>query len=190
MTIAKREKVILLTVLGAALYGLYSLVFAPSSASVPGYPQAELKASNRWIGDLAKEIDSAKGESTGAYILGKAATEWASKPFLPNGLPREVKVDKEPSAPLDRAPGWHFSGYLETPTRRLAVINGLEYEEGEWLQDAGYKVTRILPTHVVIEALKTQIKSMVPLDEALEVFDSKETHKSENAKRAMTDHES
>jgi hypothetical protein len=189
MTLTKREKVILLIVLGAALYGLYSLVLGPSSAGVPDHSQAELNALNQLIDEIAKEMDSAKSESTGAYILGKAATEWSAKPFLPKGLPSEVKEEKKSSAHLAREPEWHFSGYLETPTRCLAVINGLEYEEGDWLEEVGYRVAQIFPTHVVVETLDTQTRSIVPLEETLEVFDSKESSRIENEKRAISDHE-
>ena len=70
------------------------------------------------------------------------------------------------------------------------MINGMEYEEGEWLESGGHKVAQILPTHVVIERLESQVKTIVPLDESSKFFDSIDPPQFEKAKRANAGHES
>ncbi len=191
MNLAKREKIIVLALILTALYGLYSLVFAPTSASGPQDSHPEIEALKAFTRNLAKEMDATNDKSKALYIIEKAAAAWYAEPFLQNDLPRDgVKVPKELPASPAGAPRWHFSGFLEAGPKRLAVINGMEYEEGEWLEDGGHKVAQILPTHVVIEVLETQVKTIVPLDESLEFFDSGEIPPFEKAQRAIAGHES
>ena len=191
MNLAKREKIIAMALILTALYGLYSLVFAPTSVSGPQDSHPEIEALNTFTRNIAEEMDPADDTSTVLYIIEKAGAKWPAKPFLQSGLPRdEAKGSKEPPASPADAPQWHFSGFLETGARRLAVINGMEYEEGEWLESGGHKVAQILPTHVVIERLESQVKTIVPLDESSKFFDSVDPPQFEKAKRANAGHES
>jgi hypothetical protein len=52
--------------------------------------------------------------------------------------------------------------------RKLAIINGVEYETGEELKFAGYIVERIEPLKVVIRDKEKQTIIIVPIKE--EVF--------------------
>jgi uncharacterized protein YdeI (BOF family) len=52
--------------------------------------------------------------------------------------------------------------------KRLAIINGVEYETGEELELAGYIVERIEPLKLVIRDKEKQITIIVPIEK--EVF--------------------
>ncbi len=191
MKLCKREKITILVLVLTALYGLYSLIFAPTSASGPHDRHPEIKALKTFAQNLSKDIEGTTDKSAALYVIEKAAAKWPEIPFMRNSLPTdEVQVSEKPPAPLADASRWHFSGFLETAAQRLAVINGVEYQEGEWLEDGGHKVAQILQSHVVIESLETQARTVVPLEESMEFFDSEENPRSGKARRANAGHES
>jgi len=74
----------------------------------------------------------------------------------------EIAEQVERSAP---EAGFTYSGYLEIGDRRLAIINGIEYETGDELAMGGYIVRGIYPNRVVIEVKWRKEKIIVPLEE-------------------------
>ena len=191
MNLCKREKIIILALVLTALYGLYSLVFAPASASGPYDRHPEIKALKTFTQNLSEDIKGTTDKPTVLYVLEKAAARWPEKPFMRSPLPTdEGRVSENPPAPPADVSRWHFPGFLETTAQRLAVINGMEYQEGEWLEDGGHKIAQISHTHVVIESLETHTKTVVPLDESMEFFDSGENPRSGKAGRTNAGHES
>ena len=43
-----------------------------------------------------------------------------------------------------------YSGYIETPHRRVAIINGIEYVVGDQLDKSVYKIQHSAPTQVIL----------------------------------------
>ena len=58
-----------------------------------------------------------------------------------------------------------YSGYLEVDRKRMAIINGMEYREGEGLDIKGYVLKSVSPSSVVIENRGTGATINVPLQE-------------------------
>ena len=77
---------------------------------------------------------------------------------------REVKIGDRPDTvkPLDII----YTGYLEMGPKRLAIINGMEYESGESLAKGGHTVGLIYPDKVVIVTRDNNQKVAVPLVES------------------------
>ena len=68
---------------------------------------------------------------------------------IPKAQAPELKAEsqKKPDRPL---PNLVYSGFLEVGSKRLAIINGMEYEAGDKLDPGGFTIKSILPTRVMI----------------------------------------
>lgn len=61
-----------------------------------------------------------------------------------------------------------YSGYIETPYRRVAIINGIEYVVGDLLDQSVYTIHHIAPTQVILASPQQRTVSL-PLVESWEV---------------------
>lgn len=141
----KREKIIL-AVMGVALlcaaYVFLSDRSSPQTNVVTEQNLASVKAfSAQLTEDLKKDILTGPDR----YVLERAEAEWASDPFLGKKLSSAVET-------AGGQPGiFAYSGYLEAGRKRLAIINGMEYQVGEQLEPGGYVVLSIDPEKVILE---------------------------------------
>jgi hypothetical protein len=60
-----------------------------------------------------------------------------------------------------------YSGYVETPRHRVAVINGIEYAVGDRLDQSSYTLRQITPQQVLIDAPQQRMLA-IPLVEGWE----------------------
>ena len=49
--------------------------------------------------------------------------------------------------------------------KNIAILNGLEYEEGEELEKSGFIIRKIFPEQVIIEIKGKQKEIAIPLEE-------------------------
>ena len=62
-----------------------------------------------------------------------------------------------------------YTGFLQVEDSLLAVVNGMEYETGEQLNQAGYYIKSISPAKVVIGIANNSKTIILPLDEDVSV---------------------
>jgi hypothetical protein len=145
----KREKIIL-AVMGVALlcaaYVFLSDRSSPQTNVVTEQNLASVKAfSAQLTEDLKKDILTGLDR----YVLERAEAEWASDPFLGKKLSSAVETA---GGAAGGQPGiFAYSGYLEAGRKKLAIINGMEYQVGEQLEPGGYVVLSIDPEKVILE---------------------------------------
>ncbi|MBK5101160.1 MAG: hypothetical protein JJE15_09245 [Desulfobacteraceae bacterium] len=158
----KREKVILIVMFLAVIYAVYALFLsAPKNAS-PVPSGEELKGLQALVDELKQNLQKENLSEADTYVLEKVNAEWGPDPFL------EKKIEQKTSSALDGLPediNLNYYGYLEIGKRRVAIINGMEYETGEELELEGYVVRGIYPTKAVIEIRARQSKITLPLVE-------------------------
>jgi len=165
---SKREKIILFAVLVAVLYGAYSLFLdTPSKRATvdSGMKKSEL---NKVIADVTGNLTKEILDTTDTYIIARAEAEWESDPFYKTELPKKPKVSKVRKrrvVPLKQKVDLTYSGYVEMGDKRLAIINGIEYEIGEELGLGGYVVERIEAFEVVIRHKEKLGTITIPLKE-------------------------
>ena len=162
---SKREKIILIITGLTILYGGYIFLFTDSSETGRIDPEKKLKELNRFVSDVAKSLSRKDLSGKETYVLDRASARWAKDPFL-------EKVELSPESRKDIeietsaiAKSFSYLGYLEMGNRKLAVINGMEYEIGEELGQAGYIVKGIFPTRVVIGPAGENIEITLSLEE-------------------------
>lgn len=157
----KREKIILGFMLGALLYGGYSLWRIPSSDDGGMITEKELASAKGLSLKLAEELRKESLTDIERYMLEQARAEWVGDPFLGQNLPMSAGTGKrEPERPIANLA---YTGYVEVSSKKkLAIINGMEYQVGEQLESGGYAVHSIEPDKIVLEDLNTQARIVVP----------------------------
>jgi len=164
---SKREKIILMVMATVVLYGVYSLFFS-APAKVVGTGSAKS------IGEIKKfvtEVTTGMKEdytTRGVFIIEQAKSEWIRDPFLTLRAPQKTAVvtDNGPAA-AEIAPemSYTYSGYIQMGERKLAIINGIEYEAGDELDGGEQIVKRIEPLRVVIGPQNNNDNLTLQLDE-------------------------
>lgn len=144
-----REKIIVGLAVLAVAYGAVEL-FLPRVASAPPKLAQTNEGLTAFIAKVAEFAKPVAGNA-GAAILEKAEAEWRQNPFLkiqkPPPPPEPVSEKKAQEKGTARLA---YSGYLDMGGRRLAIINGLEYEAGDKVEPGGLTIKSILPNKVIM----------------------------------------
>jgi len=145
----KREKIILAVMGVALLCAAYILLSDRSSPQTNVATERNLASVKAFSAQLTEDLK--KDNLTGAdrYVLGWAEAEWAGDPFLAKKLSSVVETARGSTG--GQPDNFAYSGYLEAGRKRLAVINGMEYQVGEQLEPGGYVVLSIDPEKVILE---------------------------------------
>jgi hypothetical protein len=158
----KREKIVVFAALVAVIYAAYSLFMASPSKQTNIDTNKKKTEITQFIANLSEGLDKDALQKTDIYIIARAEAEWEKDPFLKTELAKESKMPKQQEV------SFSYSGYIKMGDKKLAIINGVEYETGEELKLAGYIVERIEPLKVVIRGKEKQTIIIVPIKE--EVF--------------------
>jgi len=159
----KREKIILGLMAIAILYAAFD--FLTSGKKDPkaemGQKTAEL---NTFVTDLTTSLGKDSSNSLGLLVFSRAEKEWTQDPFLDT---KALKSWTEAKMPVKAAPKVEFvyTGYLEIDRKRMAIINGTEYREGDALDVQGFVLRTVAPTRVAIEERATKKLLNLPLQE-------------------------
>lgn len=160
-----REKIIVGLMVLTVGYGAIELLLprakvAPSSA----LPVQSAEGLNAFITKVADAVKAGAADA-GSLVIQKAEAAWKEDPFMVirKAAPQaaEKAASKEPQRPL---PNMTYSGFLEIGGKRLAIINGMEYEAGERLGTGGLTVKSVLPTKVIMTSSQGEI--VLPLQES------------------------
>jgi hypothetical protein len=157
---SKREKIILAAALVALLIAAFILFSGPSSLEMDVGKEKELAAVKALSTQLTQDVKTEALTDTQKYILERAEADWPTDPFL------KSKLSTVPALGAGRAgqgsADFVYTGYLDVGNRRLAIINGLEYLEGEQLETGGYVVRSIDPERVVLEDIGKHGQITIP----------------------------
>jgi len=160
----KREKIIVGIMVLTVGYGAIELLLprTKTGAAVPAAPSAESLSAF-----ISKVADTAKGAASesSALVIKKAEAGWKQDPFLvirkPPPPAAEARAPKEAVRP---ALNLTYSGFLETGPKRLAIINGMEYEAGDRVNPGGFSIKSILPNKVIMTSAQGEV--VLPLQES------------------------
>jgi hypothetical protein len=166
---SKREKIIVGFMVAAILYGGYNFLFSHSAGGKKNSYRQPLVGASAFVADLVKQIQAADTTATDTKILEKSATAWQKDPFLvvektdvaeegPEKKPEIIAAGKLTGA-------FRYSGYMEMGNRKLAIINGMEYLEGDQLAIQGAVLKKITPGEVQIYVETEKGIVVVPIDD-------------------------
>ena len=144
--------------------GVYMIFFdsPKKTTAINSEGARELELLNTFITKVAEKTKTGPSKKQ-AYILNKAQTVWKQDPFV-ELEPKKEREDTGPEPVLDAKV--KYTGFLQMGDRRLAIINGIEYEAGDQLEQGGFVIRRILPNHVVVVPPGKNKKTMIlPMEE-------------------------
>jgi len=161
--LGKRQMIILGVMAIAVLYAAVDFLAPKKKASAPDMTQktAELSA---FVTDLTAGLGK---DTTKNLIFSRAEKEWTHDPFLDAKSYRAWSKARETVKEGGAAPKIEFTytGYLEMGRKRIAIINGIEYKEGEPLDIKGFVLKSVSPARVAIENRTTRATLNIPLQE-------------------------
>ena len=146
---SKREKIILVLMALTVMYGFYALFLeSPRPRRTAVASGSKLDAFNKFITNVA-ELTKGGLSEIDSYIIEHIPSKWTKDPLL---NAKDFRFDPDDKGTVDEGIrlGIKYSGFLEMGDRKLAIINGMEYESGEKLLDSAHIVGSIDPTFVTI----------------------------------------
>ena len=148
---SKREKIIIAVALGFIVYGIYSLFFGTKQKLSMPQKGNDIKS---LISGIKEGIEKKKIRDREIYIIEVSRLDFPKDPFE---IPK-VKVEKKrEEGKIQEVIKLHYFGFLEYNGEKIAIIDGLDYKEGERLKDMQeYVVKSIDPNKVVIQNIITQ----------------------------------
>lgn len=159
----KRQIIILAITAIAVLYAGYELLIAGPAAKKAGKAAAPVEEKAVLAG-LTGDILSNKATAADVYVAKRAEEEWSKNPFWDKASYRAF-ARKEEGKSAPEGPKIVYSGYIETGNRKMAVINGWEYEAGQALEVEGYLLKKVTPSRVLIINRTTGGETYVPIQE-------------------------
>ena len=153
----------------AVVYGAYSLFLAPGDQSTVHSTRENMAELKNFVVDAATNLSSESVSAADKYIIEQAEKVWPESPFLKSGRvltsqPFEAKAEVRMES-IRLA----YTGFLQTDNSLLAIVNGMEYETGEQLTEAGYYIKSISPNKVVIGIANQPKTIILPLDENVSI---------------------
>jgi hypothetical protein len=160
-----REKIIVGLAVLALGYGAVELLL-PRANVASVLKQQGMEQLNAFITKVADATRSGTAE-TSSILIQKAEAAWKQNPFMEIQKVKAAEPaatrPKETAKRLDLA----YSGFIELGSKRLAIINGQEYETGDQLNPGGFTIKSILPTRVTIVSAGGEVAPIVlPLQES------------------------
>ena len=160
---SKREQVILGFVILVILYAGYNYLGTSEKASEIK-TEEELTEWKNIIAGVTTEVDKAVLSDNESFLIKRAEANWKRDPFLSPGVPLKFVSDSEVEVSAQGL-SFSYSGYLETADKKLAIINGVEYEAGEMLPEGGFIVRSISDKQVEIGVIGGKDTITLPLEE-------------------------
>jgi hypothetical protein len=160
-----REKIIVGLAALALGYGAMELLLPRANVAPVSQPQI-LEGLNVFITKVADATRVGTAEA-GAIVIQKAEAAWKQDPFIE--IQKTKGADSTATRPPDttRLPNLVYNGFIELGSKRLAIINGQEYEAGDKLNPGGFTIKSILPTRVLIVSAQGEGAPIIlPLQES------------------------
>jgi len=162
-----RQIIILSVMVVAIAYAAYDYFIAPRvklDMIDVGEKSARL---DTFINEVTTYIPKGSHSASDAYVVSRAEAHWKHDPFYERKSYREWVNVKEPAKAGGGAQkiSFNYSGYVNMKDKRMAIINGIEYESGDPLEVEGYVLRGIYQNKVVIENVKSRSKFEVLLQE-------------------------
>lgn len=157
----KRQIIILIITALFVLYAAYDFLIAQPAAK-----RARIEAQpveiETFINTLSKDLMKDKVAGVDTYVAGRAEMAWGKSPFWERASYREFAGSESGSGEVAKI---IYSGYVDTGRKKMAIINGWEYEVGESLEIDGYVLKSVAPSRVLIVNRNTGGELYVPIQE-------------------------
>jgi hypothetical protein len=160
---SKREKILVGLMLLTIVYGIFIWFFSSPQQAATLKDENEQKSLNAFVIKVAEKTTGGLSQFQ-TYVLEKAEASWMRDPLI-QIEPRPAVEEKEIQEPV-LTTKMIYTGFLQMGDKRLAIINGMEYETGDRLEPGGFILRSISPTRIVIAPRGGKRKSIsLPMEE-------------------------
>jgi hypothetical protein len=165
-----RQKVILGIMVIAILYVAVDFLIPKKKDSAMNLKQKQEEL-NTFMATMTATLGKNAPQNLGLLIFSRAEKEWPQDPFLDEKSHRSwiqartMMKEKEKDTNVAPKIEFTYTGFIEVGGKRMAIVNGNEYKEGEALDIKGYVLTSVSPTSVVIVNRATRAEQKVSLQE-------------------------
>jgi hypothetical protein len=143
------------------LFAAYDF-FIGQPASKKAKQEAKPIEIESFITKVTQDVGKTNISELDSYIIKKAELEWVRNPFWSKEEYREF-AGKDASGGL--ASKIVYSGYVDAGRKKMAVINGFEYEAGDSLEIEGYFLKSITPSKILIVNRYTGGELTIPIQD-------------------------
>ena len=158
-----REKILVGLMIVALCLGGLLLISDGQKKGTSKATVGQPKPLAQMIARVTAQFGSQSSLEENRYTLSMAQSPWRKNLFAEGpGLLSATTATSDAAEVLPANVSLIYSGYIETPQRRVAIINGIEYVVGDQLDQSTYKVQHIAPTQVVLVSPQQRMVS-VPL---------------------------
>jgi len=154
----KREAIFLALAGLAVVYFLFDYLVLPSLKKPAAVVEAEKVDIQRLIAEMGEYARKDGSVDNIIYTVSRAEVTWPRDPFLNEDLASAASVESQKTK-------FTYTGFIMLGNRRLAVINGIEYQVGESLTTEGFVVKAINPNDVVLEDAMNKSRLAIPIQE-------------------------
>ena len=163
----RRERVIVGFMVLAGLYGAYDFLFGAGGPTGAGGARRQDAELQQFVNEVTSKMALPDDSPAKDYILERArqSDPWPQDPFaVADTAAITVQGDVQETGAGVRA-DFAYTGYVALGERRMAIVNGVEYFEGETLANSGYLLYRVGPGEVEVRAIDGEQRRIVPLTE-------------------------
>jgi len=164
-----RERIIVFLMLIVVAYGGYNFFFDSDDPTIVNSSRQTLAELKKFVIDAATNLSNEYISAADKYIIDQAETVWPKNPFLMAAVPLTSEPFQASAEVSVQTVPMYYTGYLQTVDKKIAIVNGSEYETGEQLSDAGYYVKQIMPNKIILGIENSPDTITVPLDEPVNV---------------------
>jgi hypothetical protein len=157
---SKREKIILVVVAIAALAAGYIQFLAPSDKGDGVNIEEVKKELATFVTSTSAVVAQAKPSDRALYTIAVTRKPWDRDPFIEGE--ESIYLKKAPDITF---PDFSYTGFVAAGMRRLAVIDGMEYEVGQELDPPEFVLRNIFPDKVIIGVKDNELETTVKLVE-------------------------
>lgn len=149
----------------SVVYGVYILFLSSPQQTATVNDDSDPKALKAFIIKVAEKMATGLSKNQ-AYVLQKAETRWERDPLIQIEPKVSGEEEESPQPEPILATKIMYTGFLEMGDKRLAILNGIEYEAGDTLEPGGYTIRSISASRVIIALPGKQAKTRtLPMEE-------------------------
>ena len=163
-----REKILVGLMIVAVAIGALSLMSDRSGPRPAGDSGNAPQPLTQMLTKLTARFEKGTSLENSRYTFAMAQSPWEGTLFLEDeGMLTAAGRTPGAAETLPANLSLIYSGYVETPRHRVAIINGIEYVVGDRLDQSSYTLRQITPQQVLIDAPQQQMLAL-PLVEGWE----------------------
>ena len=164
--IKTREKIILAIAGLAIVYAGYVYLIEPAiNKTKTSDKKQEISAP---VSSVKNEIIKDADAGTQEYIIARAEANWKKNPFVDrnsSSYKEWASIQRAAASSGGAAGKIVYSGYVDAGMKKIAIIDGLEYQAGDQLEMEGYVLKQVTPFQVLILNKNTGIEVEIPISE-------------------------